>query len=76
MSRNERHTKTLLGSFLPGPATILCHQQAFKTGVYCQWGQDIVDKIVVLEMMGRSDEGTARLLAEFIVIDQCSVWVS
>jgi hypothetical protein len=34
MSRNERFTSTSFGSFLPSPATIFCHQQAFKMVVY------------------------------------------
>jgi len=34
MSRNERLTSTLFGSFLPSPAAILCHQQAFRTVIY------------------------------------------
>ena len=31
MTRNERHTSTSFSSFLPSPATILCHQQTFRT---------------------------------------------
>jgi hypothetical protein len=34
MSRNERHTSTVVGLFLPSPATILCHQQAFRAVIY------------------------------------------
>jgi hypothetical protein len=34
MLHNERHTSTMVGLFLPSPATILCHQQAFRTAIY------------------------------------------
>jgi hypothetical protein len=34
MLRNERHTSILFGLFLPSLATILCHQQAFRTAIY------------------------------------------
>jgi hypothetical protein len=34
MSRNERHTSTVVGLFLSSPATILCHQQAFRAVIY------------------------------------------
>ena len=37
VSRNERHTSILFGSFLPSPASILCHQRAFKIVIY--WDQ-------------------------------------
>ena len=31
VSSKERHTLTSFNSFLPSPATFLCHQQAFRT---------------------------------------------
>jgi hypothetical protein len=38
MSHNERHTSIVFGSFLPSPATILCHQQAFRTVIeWCRY---------------------------------------
>jgi hypothetical protein len=66
----DMHTSTSFGSLLRSPATIICHQQAFKMGIYldrypgvgrkwwrCEGG---------VEMVGRFDEGRAfkRLLAE------------
>jgi hypothetical protein len=37
MLRNEIFTSILSGSFLPSPATILCHQQALRMAIY--WGR-------------------------------------
>ena len=34
MSRNGIFTSTWFNSFLPSPATILCHQQVFRTAAY------------------------------------------
>jgi hypothetical protein len=34
MLRNERHTSILFCLFLPSPATILCHEQDFRTPIY------------------------------------------
>jgi hypothetical protein len=34
VSRNERHTSILFGSFFPSPVTTLCHHQVFRTAFH------------------------------------------
>jgi hypothetical protein len=61
MSRRERHTSTLFGPFLPSPATLISHQQAFRTAIYIAIGVDVSGrrgngaetKTVVLENGGK-----------------------
>jgi hypothetical protein len=45
MSRRERHTSTSLGSFLPSPAKIISHQQAFRTAIYLAIGTDVSGRL-------------------------------
>jgi hypothetical protein len=41
MSHRERHTSTWFGSFLPSPATIISHQQTFRTVIWIDIGIDV-----------------------------------
>jgi hypothetical protein len=67
MLHNERHTLTVVELFLPSLPTFLFHRRATMV---IDWDRypgrlgNSGDTRAVQEMMERSDEGTARLLAE------------
>jgi hypothetical protein len=69
MLRNQRHTSARFGLFLQSPAPIPSHQNSDLLGSISEWLGNSGDLWAVLgsEMVGRSDEGTARLLAELFV---------